>query len=64
MLIYDFVMNIFKPLYRQLPEFEFEDYMTYFTEKKEGNVIASTKSYDHVLVIDEAMSELFWPTKQ
>ena len=54
LLDYEFVMNIFQPLYHQLPEFH--DYMDYFKEQKEGTVIGSSKLSDHVLVIDKAMS--------
>ena len=54
LLNYEFVMNTFQPLYHQLPEFH--DYMDYFKEQKEGNVIGSSKLSDHVLVIDKAMS--------
>jgi hypothetical protein len=52
-LDYEFIMTIFEPLYEQLPEFS--DYMDYYKEEKEGNVIGSTKTSDRVLVIDEAM---------
>jgi hypothetical protein len=62
LLDYEFVVNIFQPLYPQLPEFC--DHMDYFKEQKEGKVIGSSKLPDHVLVIDKAMGELFWPTKQ
>ena len=62
LLDYEFDMNIFQPLYHQLPEFH--DYMDYFKQHKEGNVIGSSNLSDRVLVIDKAMSELFWPTKQ
>jgi hypothetical protein len=56
-LDYEFIMTIFEPLYEQLPEFS--DYMDYYKEEKEGNVIGSMKTSDRVLVIDEAMHELF-----
>ena len=39
LLDYEFVINIFQPLFCQLPEFH--DYMDYFKEQKEGNVIGS-----------------------
>jgi len=55
-------MTIFEPLYEQLPKFS--DYMDYYKEEKEGHVISSMKLSDRVLVIDEAMPELFWPTKK
>ncbi len=61
-LDYEFVMTIFELLYEQLPEFS--TYMDYYREEKEGNVIGSTKPSDRVLVIDEAMHEVFWPTKK
>ena len=34
LLDYEFVMNIFQPLYHQLPEFH--DYIDYFKEQKKG----------------------------
>jgi hypothetical protein len=61
-LDYEFIMTIFEPLYEQLPEFS--TYMDYYREEKEGNVIGPTKPSDRVLVIDEAMHEVFWPTKK
>ena len=39
-------------------------YLDYYKEDKKGNLIGLLKQSDRVLVIDEAMSELFWPTKQ
>jgi hypothetical protein len=38
-LDYEYVMNIFEPLYEQLPEFQ--EYMDFYKEEKEGNVIGS-----------------------
>ena len=61
-LDYEFIMIIFEPLYKQLPEFS--TFMDYYREEKEGDVIGSTKPSDRVLVIDEAMHEVFWPTKK
>lgn len=58
----DFMMNIFSTLYEQLPEFK--EYLDYFFEQKETNVIGSSKGADRVLGIDEAMVELFMPTKE
>ena len=37
MLDEDFIMRIFSPLYGELPEFE--EYLTYFFEEKESNVM-------------------------
>ena len=55
-------MTIFEQLYEQLPKFS--DYMDYYKEEKEGNIIGSTKTSDRVLVIDKARHKLFWPTKK
>ena len=60
-LDFEYVMHIFESLYDELPEFK--DYMDYFKEEREGNVICLCNQSERVLVIDEAMSELFWPTK-
>ena len=60
LLDYDFIMNIFSPLYEKLPEFKV--YLDYHLEEKEGNVIGSSKPKDRVLAIDEALFEVFWPT--
>ena len=38
--------------------------MDFYKEEKEGNIIGSSKQSDQVLVIDEAMHELFFPTKK
>ena len=62
LLIYDFIMNIFSPLYDELPELK--DYLDFHLEEKEGNVIGSVKEKDRVLVIDEAMEELFYPKRR
>ena len=61
-LDYEFIMTIFEPFYEQLPKFS--DYMDYYKEEKERHVIGSMKLSDRVLVIDEAMHELFWTTKK
>ena len=61
LLDYDFVMKIFYPLYSDLPEFE--EYISYYFENKEGNIVWSVQSKDRVLIIDKAMAELFWPSK-
>ena len=61
LLDYDFVMKIFCPIYSDLPEFE--EYISYYFENKEGNIVGSVQSKDRVLSIDEAMAELFWPSK-
>ena len=62
MLDYDFVLTIFAPLYKDLPKFD--AYMDYYKEEEEGNVLDSTNAKDRVLAIDEAISELFYPTKK
>ena len=54
-------MKIFSPLYEQLPEFK-KDF-DYLLEEKEGGEIGSKKRSNHVLSIDEALSELFYPVK-
>ena len=61
-LDYNFMMSIFSPLYEKLPEFG--EYMEFFFEEKEMNVIGSLKKSDRILGIDEAMVELFMPTRQ
>ena len=57
----EFVMHIFASLYDELPPFK--EYLDYHFEEKEGNVIGSRKEEARVLVIDEAMAELFWPQR-
>ena len=57
----DYVMNIFKPLYGELPELD--EYLTYYFEEKEANVVGSNKECDRVLAIDGAVAELFYPTR-
>lgn len=59
LLNYDFIMNIFEPLYAQLPELE--DYLNYYNEDKMGNTNSSCNEKERIRVIDEAMTELFWP---
>ncbi len=61
MLEQDFIMNIFSPLYEEIPPLK--QYLDYHFEEKEGNVIGSNKEHDRVLAIDEAMAELFYPQK-
>jgi hypothetical protein len=61
MLDEDFIMRIFSPLYGELPEFE--EYLTYFFEEKESNVIGSCSRGDRVLAIDLAKCEVFYPTR-
>ena len=60
-LDHEFMMNIFSPLYGQVPEFK-KDF-DYLLEEKEGNAIGSKKHSNCVLSIDEVMSELFYPVK-
>ncbi len=61
MLNEDFIMGIFSPLYEELPEFN--GYLEYFFEEKESNVIGSCSQEDHVLAIDLAKCEVFYPTR-
>lgn len=56
-----FIMNIFKPLYAQLPELK--EYLNYYREEKVGNTVGSFNEEDRVLAIDQAISEVFYPTK-
>jgi hypothetical protein len=57
----DFIMNIFSPLYKEIPPLK--QYLDYHFEEKEGNVIGSNKEHDRVLAINKAMAELFYPQK-
>ena len=61
MLDEDFIMNIFSPLYAELPELE--EYLTYFFEEKESNVVGSYSRSDRVLAVDLAKCEVFYPTR-
>jgi hypothetical protein len=61
MLDKDFIMNIFSPLYAEIPELE--EYLTYFFEEKESNVVGSYSRSDRVLAIDLAKCEVFYPTQ-
>ena len=56
-----YVMNIFQPLYNQLPELK--DYLNYYREEKLSNTMSSFNAEDRVLAIDQAISEVFYPTK-
>jgi hypothetical protein len=47
MLDEDFIISIFLPLYEDLPELE--EYLTYFFEEKESNVVGSYSQSDRVL---------------
>jgi hypothetical protein len=60
-LDYEYVMNVFQPLYDDLPELE--EYLDYYKEDKMGNVIGSMIDSNRVRVIDLALHELFYPTK-
>eukprot|EP00957_Ditylum_brightwellii_P104845 7991290-Ditylum_brightwellii.AAC.1 len=51
------IMNIFSPFYEELPKLE--DYITYYFEEKELNVIGSCTKKDCVLAVDKARAELF-----
>ncbi len=55
----DFIMGIFSPLYAELPELE--EYLTYFLEGKESNVIGLCIWWDCTLAIDLAKNEVFYP---
>jgi hypothetical protein len=57
----DFIMNIFSPLYEEIPPLK--QYLNYHFKEKEGNVIGSNKEHDHVLAIDKVMAKLFYPQK-
>jgi hypothetical protein len=61
MLNEDYNMGIFSPLYHKLPELE--EYLTYFFEEKESNVVGSCSQGDRVLAIDLAKCEVFYPTR-
>jgi len=61
MLDEDFIMNIFSPLYAELPELK--EYLTYYFEEKESNVIGSCSQGNRVLAIDLAKCEVFYPTQ-
>jgi hypothetical protein len=61
MLDEDFIMNIFSPLYDELPELK--EYLTYYFEEKESNVTGSFRQGDCVLAIDLAKCEVFYPTR-
>ena len=60
MLDEDFIMNIFSPLYDELPELK--EHLTYYFEEKESNVTGSFSQGNRVLAIDLAKCELFYPT--
>ena len=62
MLDEDFIMNIFSPLYAELPELE--ENLTYFFEEKESNVVGSYSQSDWVLAVDLAKCEVFYPTQR
>ena len=57
----DFIVNIFSPLYNEIPPFK--QSLDYHFEGKQGNVIGSNNEHDPVLAIDEAVAELFYPQK-
>ena len=62
MLDEDFIMNIFSLLYAEIPELE--EYLTYFFEEKESNVVGTYSRSDRVLAIDLAKCEVFYPTQR
>eukprot|EP00957_Ditylum_brightwellii_P119713 9133664-Ditylum_brightwellii.AAC.1 len=57
----DYMMNIFSSLGDILPQFK--KYLKYMFEEKESNIIDSCSKEDHVLAIDGAVAELFYPTR-
>ncbi len=57
----DFIMRIFSPLYVELPELE--QYLTYFFEEKESDVIGSCSQGDRVVAIDLAKCEVCYPMR-
>ncbi len=57
----DFIMNIFSPLYNEIPPLK--QYLDYHFEEKEGNLIGSNNKHDRVLAIDKAIAQLFYPQK-
>ena len=61
LLDYEFIMNIFDPLYEQLPEFE--EYIQFYREEKMNDVRGSSNPEDRLPGIDRVIAELFWPTK-
>ena len=61
MLNEDYIMGIFAPLYHELPELE--EYLAYFAEAKESNVVGLCNQGDCVLAIDLAKCEVFYPTQ-
>jgi hypothetical protein len=62
MLDEDFIMNIFSPLYAE--HLDLEEYLTYFFEEKESNVVGSYSRSDRVLAVDLAKCEVFYPTRR
>ena len=57
----DFMMNIFKPLYEQLPELE--DYMSWYFEEKNNLVSGTTTTNERKKGMKLAREEFFYPTK-
>ena len=57
----DFMMNIFAPLYDQLPEFK--EYLTWYFEEKASYPVGITNDEERILAMDEARAELFYPTQ-
>ena len=57
----EFIMNIFSPLYNQLPEFE--EYLTWYFEEKASYPVGITNDEERILAMDEARAELFYPTQ-
>lgn len=58
----EFMMNIFQPLYQDVPELE--EYLTYYFEEKESNHVGTRAKEDRVLAIDGAVAELFYPYQE
>ena len=57
----DFMMNIFSPLFKKLPEFE--AYLTWYSEEKASYPVGITNDEEKILAMDEARAELFYPTQ-
>jgi hypothetical protein len=61
LLDYDFIMNIFEPLYGDL--LELEEFLEFYREDKRGNVHGLCHPDNRILVIDLAIAEVFFPVK-
>jgi hypothetical protein len=61
LLDYDFIMNIFEPLYGDLPELE--EFLEFYREDKRVNVHGLYHPDDRIRVMDLAIAEVFFPAK-